>query len=219
MRSVEQRLFGPDLWIVKVAEADSHWSKSSAQIQNYSRAERQSNFGQLFAGSGRRGPCVTTCEYLKLSGLQLQDHGTSNPRPLARCGPRLLSKTPNHGLGFRQQYILLESIFGGDRLCWPVRHDWVLVDAARQFVEALPVTPEGGGQVLKRTTTLFPDSSQSKICELSSVTLPTPGMRPTSKGVKKFSTSAGWITNKPFGFRQSEAISPGTCWERRQRRP
>jgi hypothetical protein len=31
-------------------------------------------------------------------------------------------------------------------------------------------------------------------------------MRPTGKGVRKPSTSAGWITNNPFGLRQSEAI-------------
>lgn len=38
------------------------------------------------------------------------------------------------------------------------------------------------------------------------VTFPTPGKRPTGSGNKRESTSAGWMTNRPFGFFQSDAI-------------
>src|SRR5439155_12071052 len=39
----------------------------------------------------------------------------------------------------------------------------------------------------------------------SSVTLPTPGKRPTGSGNRNVPTSSGWITKSPSGFRQSEA--------------
>ena len=38
------------------------------------------------------------------------------------------------------------------------------------------------------------------------MTLPTPGMRPTGRGRRKVSTSLGWMTKRPSGLRQSEAI-------------
>jgi len=46
----------------------------------------------------------------------------------------------------------------------------------------------------------------SKLVSFSSVTLPTPGKRPTGKDDKKKSTSSGWMTNNPSGFFQSDAI-------------
>jgi len=49
------------------------------------------------------------------------------------------------------------------------------------------------------------------LTNFSSVTFPTPGMRPTGKGKRNASTSSGWITNSPSGFRQSDASFAGTC--------
>ena len=43
-------------------------------------------------------------------------------------------------------------------------------------------------------------------CNRASVTLPTPGNRPTGSGARKASTWCGRITNRPSGFFQSEAI-------------
>jgi hypothetical protein len=46
----------------------------------------------------------------------------------------------------------------------------------------------------------------ARVFSLLSVTFPTPGKRPTGSGNKKESTSAGRMTNRPFGFFQSDAI-------------
>ena len=43
------------------------------------------------------------------------------------------------------------------------------------------------------------------LASFSSVTLPTPGTRPTCRGKRNPSTSSGWMTKSPSGFLQSEA--------------
>ena len=71
---------------------------------------------------------------LELAGLQFEHHRARNPRFFARGGPNLFCEATDHWLGFGQKNVMLESILSGYGLRWPVRNDFTVVDAAREFV-------------------------------------------------------------------------------------
>src|ERR1700733_9252865 len=78
-------------------------------------------------------------EDLEVAGLQLQHNRARDARFLTRSGPGFFREMANQRLGFRERYIVLESVFRGDRLRGSVGDDWVVVDAASQFVEPLAI--------------------------------------------------------------------------------
>src|ERR1700733_9043220 len=84
----------------------------------------------------------TAGENLETTGLQLQHNRARDARFLARSGPGLFREMANQRLGFRQRYIALEGVFGGNRLRRPIGDDWVVVDASSQFIQSLAVAAE-----------------------------------------------------------------------------
>ena len=85
--------------------------------------------------------------------------------------------------------------------------DGAVVDAVGEVVEAVAPFAEQVGQFAGTcagagSPTVFMPSR----CILCRVTLPTPGILPSGRSVKKASTFCGGRTNWPFGLFQSEAI-------------
>ena len=60
----------------------------------------------------------------------------------ARGRPELFCQATDHRVGLCQQNILLKSVLNRDRLCRPVRHDFVFVDATGEFVQAHTIAAE-----------------------------------------------------------------------------
>src|SRR5580692_5195759 len=79
----------------------------------------------------------------ELACLQLQHNRAGYPRFLARSLPKLFCQASDHGLSLCQEYIAFKSILDRDRLRGAVRHDFVFVDAPRQFMQAQAIAPEG----------------------------------------------------------------------------
>jgi hypothetical protein len=100
---------------------------------------------------------------------------------------------------------VFESILDRDRLGRPVRDDFVIVDTAREFVQAPTIAAEvifatSKSRVRKSVTVFIPSFTS-----FSPVTLPTPGKRPTGSGRRNASMSSGRMTKSPSGLRQSDA--------------
>ena len=85
---------------------------------------------------------MATRENFELAGLQFENHRTGDSCFLARSRPELFCQAPDHGLGFRQQYIVLIRILDRYRSRRPVRDDFTFVDAPGEFMQANAITPE-----------------------------------------------------------------------------
>ena len=145
-------------------------------------------------------------ENLELACLQLEDYRACHAWFFSRSRPKLFCKAPDHWLSFCQQHVVLKSILDGYRLRRPVRDNWVIVDTAGKFVQALTIAAEvlfeySASREFRRSLTVCAPSFAS----FSPVTLPTPGKRPTGNGSRNASMSSGWMTKSPSGLRQSEA--------------
>jgi len=79
---------------------------------------------------------------LKLARLELQDYGARSPSLLARRRPYLFGEAANHRLNLPERHIGLERVFSGDRLRRAVGNHRMLIDAARQLVQARAESPE-----------------------------------------------------------------------------
>src|SRR5258708_8188935 len=85
---------------------------------------------------------MATRENLEVACLQFEDHGTCDTQFLARCGPGFLCETPDHWLRIDQRHIPLEGILGRYGLCRAVRNNFIVIDAAGQFIETHAVATE-----------------------------------------------------------------------------
>ena len=81
-------------------------------------------------------------ENIELAGLQFEDYRTSDARFLARSGPNLFGKKPDHWLRFCERYVTLKRILRGHGLCGPVRDDLAIVETPGEFVETQAIATE-----------------------------------------------------------------------------
>src|SRR5262245_49009296 len=79
---------------------------------------------------------------VEVASLQLQDDRSRDTRFFPRSRPHFLSKASNQPLRLGKWQITFESIFSGDRLCRPVGHHRIVVNAVRQFKETTAVSTE-----------------------------------------------------------------------------
>src|SRR5215831_522270 len=129
----KSRLSGGILRIAKVRETHADQTKSLLRAKADTLAQCQRNVRQFLAGSRRSRGCMAASENLELAGFQLQHHGPSHSRFVAGGGPGLLRKSSDHRFQLGQQDIPRKRVFGGYRLCGPVRDHLAVVYAARQL--------------------------------------------------------------------------------------
>ena len=158
---------------------------------------------QEATGSSRRQAAGQNPE---LGGLQLQDHGARDARFFPRGIPDFFGETADRVFGFFEGDVALESILGGDGFGGAVGNDFAVVDAEGELVQPMAVTAEVAFDELISMVRRSPTVRMPRLASRSAVTLPTPGRRSTGSGGRKALTSSGWITKRPSGLRQSEAI-------------
>ena len=83
-----------------------------------------------------------SCQRMKLLRLEFEDNCLRSASVFSRSPPHLFRKPPNLLLGLREGYIDWKGIFRRDGFAHPVRHNWIVVDAACELVKAIAVATE-----------------------------------------------------------------------------
>src|SRR6185503_6873601 len=106
----------------------------------FSQPER--NRREFLAGGGRARRRMAARHDVEVARLQLQHDRSRDARFFPRSRPYFLSKASNQILRLRKWQITFECIFSGDRLCRPVGHYRIVVNAVRKFKETTAVSTE-----------------------------------------------------------------------------
>ena len=105
-------------------------------------------------------------ENLELRRFQLKDHGSRDPALLARRSPGQLGEFADHWLRLRKRHVAFKRVLRRDGLCRPVRHDFTLVDTARQFVQPDAVPTEAAFELGQVEPSQIRDGVHPKALEL-----------------------------------------------------
>src|SRR6266496_3303985 len=128
--------------LVEIAQADTHQAKTlfGTKIEFVSQVKSDSR--QLVTSGWRNGGSMAAGEDFEIAGLELENYRPCDASFLARSGPDLFRKPPDHRLGFGDGKVVLEGVLGGDGFGWPVRSNFARVDTAGKLIEPDTKTAE-----------------------------------------------------------------------------
>ena len=133
--SIEEEGVGRGFEVAKVGEAYADEAVFLIGIEVDFREESESGGGEFFAGGRSSWRSEAAGEDAELRGFELENDGSRNTGFFAGGVPDFFGEAADHGLGFGEEDVGLEGVFGGDGLRGTVRLNGIVVDAAGKFVE------------------------------------------------------------------------------------
>ena len=148
-------------------------------------AQVEGDGGQLFAEDGGERRRVAAGEDVEVAGLEFEDDGAGDAGLFAGGRPDFFGEAEDHGFGLGEGDVLREGVFGGDGFGGPVGDDWRCGRCRERVRRGGGRNGRSGLRVWRGPWLRVAYGFDVQVLEIFSVTLPTPGMRPTGRGEQK----------------------------------